>query len=173
MNIENRIIEQRTAEAMQKNLMGQQGKLYLIAKFLGHAIIHQSEGENTLYYDGMYDQLEETTIPIMDDNVSSYEIGYNFDGLTRGINLNIMCNDQLSTIKLYYDGYCYYEEENNQLLRYVPNGLIEKQIDSLYGVVEEKVKEKYRQMKVEEIKEASKIEKEEIRRLREKWGNIL
>ena len=173
MNIENRIIEQRTAEAMQKNLMGQQGKLYLIAKFLGHAILKQSDPDNILYYDGMYDEFNDNNIPIMDDSVSSYEVGYNFDGLSRGINLNIMCNDQMSTIKMYYDGYCYYEEENNQLSRYVPNALIEKQIDSLYLVVEEKVKEMYRKMKAEEIKKASKIEKEEIRRLREKWGDIL
>lgn len=173
MNIENRIVEQRTAEAMQKNLMGQQGKLYLIAKFLGHAILRQSEGDNLLYYDGMFDDLNETTIPIMDESITASEIGYNFDGLSRGINLNIMCNDQLSTIRMYYDGYCFYEEENNQLLRYVPNDLIEKQIDSLYVVVEEKVKDKYRKMKAEEIKEASKIEKEEIRRLRNKWGDII
>jgi hypothetical protein len=174
MNIENRIVEQRTAEAIQKNLMGKQGKLYLISKVLGSPIVTQSDSGNFLDYEWMYGLNEDyDALPVMDDSVTSHEVGYNFDGLTRGINLNIMCNDYSDTIKLYYDGYCYYEEESNQLLRYVPNTLIESHIDSLFGAAENKVREQYRNAKAAEIKEASKLEREELARLRDKWGNII
>jgi hypothetical protein len=171
MNIEDRILEQRTAEAIRKNLMGQQGKIYLIAKVLGQAITHQSEGGNFLSYDMFTEDVD--AIPILADDATSHDVGYTFDGLSRGLNINIICKDYEGEIKLFWDGYCYYHEDNNVLQRYVPNGALEKILDSLYTVVENRIHEEYRKMKKKEIQEAPKLEREEIERLRDKWGDIL
>lgn len=171
MNIEEKIIEQRTAEAIQKNLMGQNGKLYLIAKFLGHAITKQSEGSHILEYDAWEDDPD--LIPTLPEDASSYDTGYFFDGLSRGLHLEIVCNDYEGTIKLSYNGYPYYHEENNGLLRYRPDTNLEKIIDSLYSVVEDKIRIKYQEMKRQEMKEAPALENLELQKLREKWGDII
>jgi hypothetical protein len=171
MNIEEKIIEQRTSEALKKNLMGQSGKIYLIAKFLGSSITKQSDDTNFLNYDPWEDDPDK--IPILSDDVTSYDVGYAFDGLRRGLHLEIVCNDYDMSIKLHYEGYCYYHEEDNALLRYYPYETLEKIIDSLYEVVENKIQETYIKMRQEEVKLAPELEKAEIQRLRDKWGNII
>jgi hypothetical protein len=171
MNVEERIIEQRTLEAIRKNLMGQQGKLYLIAKVLGNAITQQSAGGNFLNFD-MFNE-DPDTIPILEDDATSHDIGYVFNGLSRGLNIEIICKDYEGVIKLTWDGFCYYHEEANVLMKYVPNDKLEKMVDSLFTVVENKVQEEYRRLKKQEIKEAPKLEQEELRRLRDKWGDII
>ena len=112
-------------------------------------------------------------IPILPEDASSYDIGYFFDGLSRGLHLEIVCHDYEGTIKVNYNGYCYYHEENNALSRYYPYEPLEKLIDSLYTVVEDKIQKKYVEMKKQEMKEAPVLEQIEIQKLREKWGNII
>ena len=171
MGVEDRIIEIRTSEAIRKNLMGQEGKLYLIAKFMGHAITKQSQDISYLNFE-MFNE-DPDTIPIMDSDVTSYDIGYTFDGLSRGLNLEILCKDYEGVIKMSWEGKFYYHEENNSLQRYVPDERLEKIIDSLYNVVEQRIQEEYRKIKKQEIKEAPKLEQEELRRLRDKWGDAI
>ena len=171
MNVEEKIREQRTNEAIQKNFMGQQGKIYLIAKFLGSPITKQTDSESMLPWD--YLPEENNEILILGEDSTSYDIGYFLDGLQRGLNIEIFCNDYEGTIKLKWEGYTYYEEESNALLRYYPYPPLEKIVDSLYGVVEQKIQYQYQELRKKEIKQAPELEKSELERLRDKWGNII
>lgn len=171
MDVEEKIREQRTNEAIQKNYMGQQGKIYLIAKFLGTPITKQTDSVGMLPWDYLPEENDE--IQILGEDSNSYDIGHFFDGLNRGLNLEIICHDYDGTIKLKWEGYTYYEEENNTLVRYYPYPPLEKIVDSLYTVVEDRIKQQYEKLRKEEIRQAPALERAEIERLRDKWGNII
>jgi len=170
MNIEEKIREQRTFEATAKNLMGMEGKFFLIARFLGDAITSQSTDQTFLETDDFY---EENDMPSFSENDIFSDIGYIYNGLSNGIHLEIICKENEGTIKVYFEGYLYYEEEQGTLNRYVPYEPLEKHIENLYSRVEEKVKHILKKEKPIQEKQIKKMEFDEIRKLREKWGNII
>ena len=170
MNIEEKIREQRTFEATAKNLMGMEGKFFLIARFLGDAITSQSTDQTFLETDDFY---EENDMPSFSENDIFSDIGYIYNGLSNGIHLEIICKENEGTIKVYFEGYLYYEEEQGTLNRYVPYEPLEKLIENLYSRVEEKVKHILKKEKPIQEKQIKKMEFDEIRKLREKWGNII
>ena len=101
------------------------------------------------------------------------DIGYVYNGLSNGIHLEIICKENEGTIKVYFEGYLYYEEELGNLNRYVPYAPLEKHIENIYSRVEEKVKNMIKKEKPIQEKQIKKMEFDEIRKLREKWGNII
>jgi hypothetical protein len=170
MNIEEKIREQRTFEATAKNLMGMEGKFYLIARFLGDAITNQSTDQTFLDTDELW---EEDEMPSFSEDDIFSDIGYIYNGLSNGIHLEIICKENEGTIKAYFEGYLYYEEEQGILNRYVPYERLEKYIENLYSKVEEKVKYIIKKEKPIQDKKIKKMEFDEIRKLREKWGDVI
>lgn len=172
MDIEDRIREQRTNEAIHKNLVGFEGKLFLIAKILGYPITKQSDEQTILETDDFWN-INEDEIPTFDDNVSFHDIGYFYDGLSSANRIEIICKEHEGTIKVTYKGFVCYEEESGLLLKYVPNQEWEDIVERLYKVVEERIKAKYEEYKAEQKVNIHKAEKEELERLRKKWGDIV
>ena len=171
MDIEDRIKEQRTNEAISKNLMGAEGKLFLIAKYLGHAITKQSTDYNTLDIDDFWSDLEE--IPTLDESTSFYDIGYFYEGNLEGNRIEIVCKEDEANIKMFLDGYLYYEEDGGALQKYYPYPPLEKLVENLYNRVEQLLKIKLAKYQKEEEKQMPIEEQRELNRLREKWGNII
>ena len=173
MDIEARILEQRTNEAVQKNYMGMEGKIYRIAKYLGFEIIKDSGFSETIDYDEMFDITDPNTIPILDEGPVSYNIGYSYDGLSSGRNIEIVSNDYEQTIKLYCKGYLVYHEEHGTLMAFVPHDMWEKTVDDLYEKVQEKIKRKMEEIKKEEEQVVAELAQHELQKLRSKWGDIV
>lgn len=172
MDIEDRIREQRTNQATNKNLIGFEGKLFLIAKVLGYAITKQSDEQTVLETDDFWNN-DSDQMPTFDDNVSFHDIGYFYDGLSAANGIEIICKEHDGTIKLNYKGYTVYEEESGILVKYIPNQEWEETVDRLYKTVEDKIKAKYQEYKNNQKTAMQKAEKDELERLRGKWGDIV
>jgi hypothetical protein len=193
---EKRIKDQRTIEANRKKLMGLEGKLGCILKYLGEPLIQQDQGDwfHTSHYledEEAQDQdwggtPEEiiTQIPTEDwGNMAAdecyrseriqydtQEIGMIFDGLSRGMNLEIRYLNQEHILTLKYEGELVYKEVAGELEAYVPSSDWEYKVDQLFPfakkhevtVVTEAVKKK---------KERDHTRKFEfLDKLRKKWG---
>ena len=87
-SIEEKIIELRLAEAVQKDFFGQSSMLHTIVKSLGSEIIQDNFPNSTL--DFMNDDYVEDKVREFDINHTSTIIGYHFDGLRMGFSLEIL-----------------------------------------------------------------------------------
>ena len=157
---ENKIKEKRTLEANKKGLVGKNGKIGVVLRNLGNKIISQNEGgvyRNVNYlYENENEDGNENKIPILDiENVARPQssewsqleepsisasidtIGLHFDGLSRGMHLEIKYEDAKSELKVSYKGYCVFNETKGELIAYSP-GEWEDFIEKLYKVSKEK-----------------------------------
>ena len=101
---------------------------------------------------------------------STEVLGMHFDGLRRGMHMEINYNHESSEMTLYYKGYVVYREIKGELMSYAPYEEWEKWIESLYR----SAKEKHRQIKEEEFEESIKISEKEKKfwwqKIQERWG---
>jgi hypothetical protein len=171
MSIEARIKEQRTIEATKKNLIGMEGKIYLIARFLGNEIIHQSSDGN--YLNDFTEEIDEFTFPVIDDNTISNTIGYNFSGLNYGHNLEIFTEDYSMTIKLYYNGSVVYKESSGDLEAYSPSKNWEDAIEYFYEIADKKIKKFLEEKAKKDKLDIQMLKQNTIEDLQSKWGNII
>ena len=173
---EEKIREERTYEAMSKNLMGKGGKLSAIALLMGSPII--SEGLRP-FEDNDYDGM-----PYY-DGYSSF-MGWLWDSLREGVNLeirvdgyaiddNALENFVLHEIKVSYHGYPVYYERQGRLELYTPThpivGKWESLIDKFY---ERAITLRKRQVRKEEAKkkeQAKGMAAKLLEMLRLKWGD--
>ena len=200
-DLEERIREQRTVEANRKGLVGHGGKIGVVLKVLGQPIVGQSEGgiyvdTNKLEdWDRDYSEPRNALemmrkIPIMDtgghDRPSTDEwsemddpiaygtrtIGWHFDGLGRGMHLEIMYDDATTEFTVTYKGYQVYREVKGELSAYIPHPEWEGWIDQLF----KKAREAPRGMKEEEFKEqikaADRSKENWLREIASRWGII-
>lgn len=174
MEIQNKIKEQRTVEAIKKDFMGSQGKLAIICKAFGSPIIYDNsvfEEANTLDIDdGFYDK-EESEVETFEESHVSYEVGYWYDGVNLGNGLEIKFLFYESEIKLYYKSYMRYHEISNTLVSYNTDGDWEKIIDDLYYHAKMKIIENNKK-----TIEGNKLIKEKnnkniIDEIRKNWGS--
>ncbi len=97
-------------------------------------------------------------------------IGLHFDGLRRGMHLEIKYEELSSELVVYHKGYIVYKEIKGELLSYAPNEQWEKWIESLY----KSAKEKQRKIKEEEfqdgIKQNERLKNDWLNNMRNKWG---
>jgi hypothetical protein len=97
-------------------------------------------------------------------------IGIHFDGLGRGMHLEIKYDEISSELVVYHKGYLVYKESKGELLSYVPNEEWEKWIDSLYKVA----KEKQRVLKEKEFEESVRAAEKEKSQwwelIKKRWG---
>lgn len=171
MSREKQIQEARTIEAMKKGYMGLEGKFCVVAKWLGKPIIHhgsQLVEENYLF--DPFEQEDPEEIPTFEESESSFEIGTFFDGLSRGININIYVNFEMREIKCYYDDKIVYRETTGELEGFSPNEVWEEKLEKLYSLAKKVEKEKRQIEKKDLIKIAEKKKNSILKYLKEKWG---
>lgn len=194
--LEARIREQRTLEANKKGLVGASGKIGVVLRMLGQDIIAQSQNEGFSVLPEEEPQEPKNNsefmsrIPIMDvDGVSrpdseewaemgeanfSYtrKVGMHFDGLGRGMHMEIQYDEERSELSLLYKGYLAYREVMGEIDTYVPNEEWEGWVERLYRLS----KDIQRRGKEAEFKEnAERAEKEKAswwRSMLARWGEF-
>lgn len=97
-------------------------------------------------------------------------IGMHFDGLNRGMHMEIKYDDIISELVVTYKGYTVYKENKGELLSYNPIDEWEKWIESLYKIA----KEKQRKTKEKEFEESIKNNEKEKQiwweKIKNRWG---
>lgn len=169
---EKRIKEQRLIEAAEKNLMGASGKLGLICKYLGEPI----KGVGGALYDSYeYDfddwgEEDPDELPTSSLDESVYGLGYLFDGLSRGMHLEIKYLSNEKKLTCNYKGYDVYVEMSGDLKGYAPFPEWETLVDKLHKIAETTSREKRKVAAREEKAEKIAYATEFIQKLRERWG---
>lgn len=103
-------------------------------------------------------------------NFSTTTIGMHFDGLSRGLHLEIKYDEYESELVVYYKGYIVYKEIKGELINYVPLEEWHNHIEHLYKISKEK------QRKIKEIEFEQQIKQNENRKqlwwnkIKEQWG---
>lgn len=188
------IRERRTSLAVKNNMMGPSGKIGIIVKALGHPIMREGGGYvDTHYLEDPYSDFTdveyEKTLSGQDgpvawrdqileadegaggtDEENSNFLGYVFDGLSRGIHLEIKYMRHEHMLRVDYKGYEVYREVAGELEAYAPNEEWEGIISRLYQHAKDKHKE------IKEIEQAQFLEAVERKkatfwdRLKRRWG---
>ena len=187
MNDKEKILkEQRTIEASRKNLMGLGGKLGCVLKVFGQPIVRHNTGDilEVNYLDD-YMEVEQkdpynlragTPEEIMDqlenveEDFSIHSMGWCFDGLNRGMHLEIKYMSETNELTVFFKGHLVYKEIGGELEAYVPLSEWENSIEQLYPAALEKgniQKEEVRAAKREEGKEGKQ---RWLDKMKEKWG---
>lgn len=199
-DLEQRIREQRVVEANKKDLVGKNGKIGTVLMMMGHPIISQMEGGgyvDTHYMDtGPYEEKTEPRnnielmqgIPSMGtgnderpsgsewsemDDPETYDtmvIGWHFDGLGRGMHMEIKYDDVASELSLHHRGYLKYKEIKGEIVCYVPDKEWEEWIGTLYKSAKE-IKRKRQEGEFEQkVKDAEKKKLDWWRGIVSRWG---
>lgn len=181
------IKEQRTAEATDKNLMGLEGKLGTILKYLGQSVVTQeSSNYDRTEWEDIYKDDEEG-LPTYDVDMPVLEMGKLFDGLKFGHHIEISYmvegaipvkeNEYITNyesaskvIKVSYKGYLVYLEAEGDLHIYKPMDEWEEIINKIYASAR-KLQLKHREENAENEKlEIKKTKLGFLEKLRETWG---
>jgi hypothetical protein len=141
---ERKIKELRTHEAMKKKFMGPGGKFGVIVKNLGDKILAHNnsafldvrymedpdsmEDDSPYEYDFM--DAEKIYNGSEDDSVGFY--GWHFDGLTRGMHIEIRYLEHDKELTVYYKGFLVYREVSGDLRSFSPKDEWEEKIDQLF-----------------------------------------
>lgn len=173
MSKEKQIQEIRTIEAVKKGYMGLHGKFGIILKYLGQPIIEQHDdfgGAN--YLPDFYGQTEDEHKLPQFDNYATSELGYYFDGLSRGIQLEIkyMKNEGESELLVKWQGIVVFKEIASNLNCFIPNDVWEIPANKLYELAKAKEKDIKQAQKIQTEENNKKIKQSIIQRLRESWG---
>lgn len=165
---EKAIQEQRTNQAIRENYMGSAGKIGMIAKWMGSEIISETGG---LYDVNYLPQSEEDTdgLPVAEDTYLSLE-GYVFDGLSRGMHLEIRYINKESKLTVDYRGYRVYTEIAGDIAAFAPFPEWMDMIEKLYKIAVEKQKKKFADCEEEDVIEIKKQQATWLQKLRMRWG---
>ena len=172
MRAEEKVIqERRTIEATKKNIMGVEGKLVSIAKYLGDPLIRQgSKLFDQTFMEDPYDISEDDEIRTSEDGDVHYEEGWIFSGLSRGLHLDIHFHEDENKITVWYKGYEVYLEEAGDLLTYAPFQEWENIVERLYKVARKKEQDAKNDLVGEIEQQVMKEKRSFFQRLRMKWG---
>ena len=188
------IRERRTGLAVKNNMMGPSGKLGIIVKALGHPIMYEGGGYiDTHYLEDPYadftDTEYENTLSGQDGPVAWQDrildgdegaggihdenpnfLGYVFDGLSRGIHMEIKYMRHEHVLRVDYKGYEVYREVAGELEAYSPD----EEWEGVIARLHKHAKDKYKELK--DIEQAELLESVERKknsfweRLRQRWG---
>jgi len=162
--------EERTREATMKNLMGINGRLGIILRFLGQPIIREGSGMvDTDYLDDPWAD-EEEEIPTMDVEEISYPIGHIFDGLRQGMHIEIKYLEDRKELNVFYQGFEVYREVGGDLEKYVPRVDWEEKIGYLFGIAKKAERERRKKTEAAVREVATKRQAQYLDDLRSKWG---
>ena len=184
--LEARIREKRLAEATKKGLTGPAGKIGTVLRMLGSPIVGQTEDVSYLNLDG---REEDAGMPVMDvDGVQRptgaewsdsdvvptpygiHELGRHFDGLSRGMHMEIIYKDESSEMSLYHRGYLVYREVQGDLQCYVPSDEWEGWVSSLFKVAKKAQREEKEREFQERVRDADRAKQSWLRDLASRWG---
>lgn len=170
MNVEQALKEQREIEAMSKGYVGLEGKFAVIAKRLGHSIIRQgSSNFDQSFLDDPFEIHDSEEILTISEEDSSYEIGLQFEGLSRGINMSISVMYS-EDITCRYDGKIVYKEVSGELKGFVPDPIWEEKIEELFKL-SKKIEKQMKPIENEKKLKHNQKKREEIfDYLKQKWG---
>lgn len=171
MNREDRLREARTTEAMKKGYTGMEGKFSTIARRLGESVLQQGSScyKQTFLEDPFAAEFMDESLPTLEEDDNSYEIGLHFDGLSRGANLSIFVHHYNKEIVVEFEGRKVYREIAGELERFAP-GVWEESAESFYKsakLIERRQKPLERKKMIEE---ADKKRKEIFDDFKSKWG---
>lgn len=168
---EQQIREQRTIDAMREGIMGFEGKLCRIARTFGEEIWRQGSPnfEATELEDPWL--LEDDEIPTMNiEDDMSCVIGWQFDGMRRGIHMEILWKDEFRELKCYYKGRLVYREVGGELDGYVPHDEWHAIVNDLFEQAKKKERQNRKvQHQVVNV-EAKRQHKEFLDAMKQKWG---
>lgn len=170
MNPIEKIKEQRLIEATRKNYLGiKNGKLGIILRYLGTKVwSHGSPLYDITVYSDPYEEENEDELPTFDEEEMTAEVGYIFDGLSRGMHLEIKyLEDKLS---VHYQGHLVFLEKSGDLEQFVPNLAWEDKIEDLYKVAVKLQRKDKKEAQAEKIVKEEKIRKSLFKYLLETWG---
>jgi hypothetical protein len=184
---ENVIREQRTIEATKKNFMGAAGKFGTILHAYGSPIFRQGSSlMDVRHLDDPYADFVDTEysstmsgqrgplvsrdeILELDDDFVQQQ-GLLFDGLSRGIHLEIVYWHDTNEIKVHYRGFLVYREVGGELGAYAPFKEWEDATERLYRAAKEKMK-KITKQEAEWDEELAEVKKRSyFQELRMRWG---
>ena len=97
-------------------------------------------------------------------------IGYHFDGLSRGMHLEIQYLDGPSELVVHFKGFLVFREVKGELTNYVPHESWEALIDQLYVPAKKLAREKKEKVAEEELAEAKKAKASWFEEMRKRWG---
>ncbi len=165
-----KLIENRQVQATLKQLTP---KLMCIVKHLGQKIMGNEgvgEGLHVTPYDSGIPYLdnEEQQLPTAEDE--PYAIGYIYNGLSIGHNLEIRYLTDDRDLRASYNGYTVYREIEGEIEGYVPNETWENVVDRLYKRAKEKEEQAKKDEKIEKKNTLLKDAKKFLDKLRETWG---
>lgn len=170
---EKRIKEERIREATSKNLIGLEGKLGVILKYLGQPIKIQGYGSQTsTEFADVYDYLDdkEDEIPTMDEDEEVRDIGYFFDGLSNGVHMEISYNFEEQKILLRYKGFVVYTEEAGDVTCYVPLNEWELKVENFYQIAKKRQDKNHKIIEKENKQEEKREKWNFLDRLKRTWG---
>jgi hypothetical protein len=165
------IKEQRLIEATKKHYMGPDGRIGTIVRNLGSPIRSQS----SLYHDVSY--IEETDdyyqndnedLPTMDEDGVYTTLGIIFDGLNRGMHIEIRYFEH--TLSVLWKGYKVFEEEKGDLLCFIPREDWEKCIEKLYVLASKLDKIARKEKKNQEAEKIKARKQSWLKDMMNKWG---
>jgi hypothetical protein len=169
---EKRIKEQRLIEAAEKNLLGASGKLGSICRYLGEEI----KGVGGSLYDSYeYDfdtwgEEDPEDLPTSELDTSVYKMGYLFDGLSRGMHLEIKYLSYEKRLTCHYQGYEVYREVEGDLKGYAPKPEWETLVDNLYKITQTTARKKKKQQAAEEKAKMKAYGLGFLQKLKDRWG---
>lgn len=184
------IREKRTNLAVRNNLMGPAGKFGRILEAFGTPIIRQGSGMMDVNYlddpydDEVYTEYGSTMsgqngpVSYRDQILDSEDEfivneGLMFDGLSRGMHLEIVYWHDANEIKASYRGYPVYKEVAGELFGYAPFPEWENQVDRLYAAAKEKLA-KTKKIIEQETRELIQKKKHSFwQEMRMRWGELM
>ena len=183
---ENAIREKRTGDAVRDNLMGPTGKFGVILRAFGTPVLRQGSGLFDVGYvgygyDDVYSEYEGTAsgqngplvyrdeLPEFGDDAVHGE-GLLFDGLSRGLHLEIVYWHAHNEIRVSHLGYTVYKESSGVLEAYNPSDAWLGKIEKLYQAAKKKMKSQRDTEAAERAVVAEELQKSFWARMKDKWG---
>jgi len=182
--IAKRVKEQRLIEATQKGYTGLDGKIGIVLKGMGEPIIAHEGGRNEEMFGIMmpthhssgplndpYDIDEEGAMPEYDEDEPCL-IGWMFDGLRRGVHMEIKYMVDTKELTLTYKGYLVYAEEAGDITCFVPHKEWEEKLEWLLVSARPMAQARHKEMALEEKEEDKKDKLSFLEKLRLRWGKF-
>lgn len=103
-------------------------------------------------------------------HMNAIPLGWFFDGLSRGMHLEIKYEEAEKSLTVFYKGYEVYKEMGGELFGYAPHDEWENKIEQLYVVARKINEQRKNDAKSDQTKIAEKIKDSWWERTRKKWG---
>lgn len=174
---EDRVKEIRTIEATKKGYMGLTGKLACVVRNMGSAMVSETPDlYSATFMDDPWelpsdrDPYDGSVVHDPDENAWSRKIGYLFDGLGRGMHLEIRYMSDDKSLTVHHQGHMVYKEVSGDLYAYAPSPDWEGMIDRLYPVAKAVADESKERDAEAAREEAEKRYAGFVEKLKLRWG---